>query len=374
MKRNIAIFAVLLCALLTACGRAQEETAPTAETFVMLTETAATELSTEPETTVETTLPTETEPVTETAAPTETLPETTEVVPSDLPPQLLHWDARWNCYTVSIELGDHSDLSEHLSFGDDHDPHPTMTWEGTYDPDEPDFYPVTVTLTDNMGNTADYEVTVNVPWEKMHMTTPFSTFRETHAGQHCGIDVSKWQGNIDFDKVKAEGAEFVLMRIGYGDSGCEMDAYFTQNFERARAAGLAVGVYFYSTAGSPDAARQQADWIADQLGGASLDFPVAYDWENFKHFQDWGMSFDELNAIYAAFSERMAENGYDTMLYAEPKTLGTAWTTADKTIWLADYGNETAYTGDYLMRQVWNCGRIDGIDGEVDMNVCADLP
>ena len=371
MKRNLRYIGILfLAAILSGCGRASEgapaET-PT-ETLAIVTETQTSELSTASDALVETTVPQTTTLPETTEATTETTEAPTESEPTDRPPQLLHRSNQWG-YVVTVELGDHRDLEEIVSFGDDHDPNPTMTWEGSFNPDEPGEYPITVTLSDSEGNVADYDVTVYVPWEKMTANGSFDLLLSQNPGKSCGIDVSKWQGDIDFAKVKAAGADFVLMRIGYGDVGGEMDAYFTQNFEGSKAAGLQRGVYFYSSATSVDAARKQADWIADALNGEPLDLPVAYDWENFKHFQDFGMSFDTLNEIYAAFADRMAEHGYDTMLYAEPQTLGTAWTTADKTIWLAEYGVSPDYDGDYFLRQVGNTGRIDGIDGDVDLNV-----
>lgn len=365
----------MLTALLTACGT-QTESLPEEDIVILteVTETMETTLSISAETTAALT---ETEKMTETTAELTseavTEPEMTEMSAAtteaaseraeDEAPYLL----LKNDY-VTVELGGSADLLQYLSFGDDHDPHPTVEWSGSYDPNEPGAYPVSVTLTDSAGNARHYDLTVDVPWETMTGGVTFDCVLSQNPGCSCGIDVSKWQGNIDFDCVKAAGAEFVLMRVGYGDTGCEADAYFSQNFANSKAAGLKRGVYFYSTAASPDAARKQADWIVSQLGGEALDFPVAFDWENFKHFQDWGMSFDELNAIYDAFTEQMRSYGYETMLYATPETLGKAWYPG-KTIWLADYGAQTDYTGSYFMRQAWNTGRIDGISGDVDVNI-----
>lgn len=377
MYRNRYLMLLLTAAalLFTACGKQAEST--TSEPLVSLTEAEPTSgttaaatsqppTGTEPASGTESVTAPETEPETE----PETAPESTEppTEPGDQPPQLLHEHTE-SGYYVSVELGDHRDLSELLSYGDDHDAHPVMTWEGSFNPDEPGEYPITVTLTDDAGHVAQYDVRVCVPWEKISAAIAFESILAQNEGKSCGIDVSKWQGDIDFAAVRDAGVDFVLMRIGYGEGSGEADPCFAQNFAGAQAAGLERGVYFYSTAATPDAARRQADWIAAQLDGAALDLPVAYDWENFSQFQAWGMSFDTLNAIYDAFSEQMAEYGYDTMLYAEPQTLGTAWYLPGKTIWLADYGVETDYTGTYAMRQCCNTGRIPGIDGAVDVNI-----
>lgn len=370
MRRNCWLSSILLCASLTACGMVQEfpaeELVPITEPATEQTETAAasaavTETGTEPQ---PVTVP-ETEPESE----PETKPGTTgEETPEDDAPYLLQ---KGNC--VQVITGEPLDLNARLSFGDDHDPHPTVTYEGEVDTQTPGRYPITAVLSDSEGHTRPYEFNVDVEdapfWETIRAVITFERFLSQNEGKSCGIDISKWQGDVDFDKVKAAGAEFVLMRIGYGAAGGEMDEYFQQNLQNAKAAGLNVGVYFYSTADSPDAAAGQADWVADALDGETLDFPVAFDWENFEHFQDWNMSFDDLNALYDAFEERMNERGYDAMLYAEPETLGTAWRTDGRTIWLADRGVVSDYTGDYLLRQAWNTGRIDGIEGDVDLNV-----
>lgn len=371
MKLGKLLPLAMLAVMLTACGT-QTESAP--EEVIILTDPTETSAETEstlsPETTpvvqTETTaITTVTETETETEPETEPETETSsaEERAEDEAPYLLLKDDR-----VTVEPGGSADLTQYLSFGDDHDPHPTVEWTGSYDPNEPGTYLVSVTLTDSAGNTRHYDLTVDVPWETMKGNVTFDSVLSENPGCSCGIDVSKWQGDIDFDRVRSAGAEFVLMRVGYGDTGCESDAYFTQNFAGSKAAGLKRGVYFYSTAATPDAARKQADWIASQLGGEALDFPVAFDWENFKHFQDWGMSFDTLNAIYDAFSEQMRGCGYETMLYATPETLGKAWYSG-KTVWLADYGAATDYTGTYYMRQAWNIGLIDGISGDVDVNI-----
>ena len=92
-----------------------------------------------------------------------------------------------------------------------------------------------------------------------------------------GIDVSKWQGDIDFAKVKDSGVEFVIIRAGYGDGN--KDTYFEQNYKNAKAAGLHIGAYWYSYADSTEAAKKEAQAFADILSGKQLDYPVYFDIE-----------------------------------------------------------------------------------------------
>ncbi len=349
-------------------------TQPASGTTAVTSQT--TKATTKPTTTTTTTAATTTTTAaatTTTAAPATTAtlepitpPMPADPLPGDAPPVLLAGSS------VSVKPGAAFDLNSLIGYGDDHDPHPSLTYEGTVDTSTPGTYQITAIISDNAGNVTRSNITVNVtsnkPGTSSRPAESFDNFRAAHPGQMYGIDVSKWQGNIDFNRVRNAGAEFVLMRIGFGAN--EMDQYFRQNFDNAAAAGMYRGVYYFSTANNVDTARNQADWIADQLGGAPLDLPVAFDWENFSHFQDYGMSFDDLNAVYDAFAARLAERGYSTMLYSSMNPLRQVWQTGGRVIWLANYtSGQTSYEGGYYMWQASNTGRIDGISGDVDMNV-----
>lgn len=94
-----------------------------------------------------------------------------------------------------------------------------------------------------------------------------------------GIDVSVWQGDIDFAKVKANGIDFVIIRAGYGKLTSQKDKYFEQNYSRAKAAGLHVGAYWYSYAQSADDAKKEAQTCISVLKGKQFDYPVYFDIE-----------------------------------------------------------------------------------------------
>jgi GH25 family lysozyme M1 (1,4-beta-N-acetylmuramidase) len=274
--------------------------------------------------------------------------------------------------TVHVNTGAAFDLNKLIGYGDDYDPHPTLTCEGGVDTNTPGSYAVTAVITDFAGNVTRSNITVNVsgssPGTSSRPVESFEDFKAMHPGSRYGVDVSKWQGSIDFNAVREAGADFVLMRIGFGN--CELDPCFVQNIDGAFEAGLSKGVYFYSTANNPETARSQADWIVGTLNGTQLDMPVAFDWESFSHFQDYGMSFQDLNACYDAFAARLAESGYQTMLYSSLNPLRHVWYTGGRTVWLAHYTSEqTSYEGGYYIWQASNTGRIAGIDGDVDMNV-----
>ena len=376
------ILAVLTAAaLLTGCGAAPEYRADL-DNMVTITEPPTTEHATTRQTTTQpaTTQPVTTEaPTTEppTTEPPTTEPATTqppatdpprEPIPGDRPPVLLSGQ------TVHVMTGAAFDLNRLIGYGDDYDPHPTLACEGAVDTNTPGSYAVTAVITDFAGNVTRSNITVNVsgdePGASSRPAETFAQFKETHPGSRYGVDISKWQGAVDFGRLKEEGVEFVLMRMGYGDR--EMDAYFEQNLNGTFDAGLEKGVYYYSTATTPEAARTQADWIVGTLNGIKPELPIAFDWESFSHFQDYGISFQELNACYDAFAARLAESGYSCMLYSSLNPLRNGvWYTGGRMIWLAHYTSEpvTSYEGSYVLWQASNTGRIAGIDGDVDMNV-----
>ena len=106
------------------------------------------------------------------------------------------------------------------------------------------------------------------------------------------------------------------------------------------------------------------------LDGEELDFPIAYDWEDFANFESYEISLHDINDIYETFYDEITSYGYDAMLYSSKNFLQILWTNENNTpVWLAHYIDRTDYTGDYIMWQKGNTGRIAGISGDVDFNV-----
>ncbi len=294
------------------------------------------------------------------------------VVEDTTPPLLLN--AGWG---AEIELGEVFDLTEHVGFADNYDRTPTLTCVGNVDTNVCGTYPLVATATDDAGNETTWTLSVDVV---EHETTPpdntppltFDTLMQEYAGENVrfGIDVSKWQKNIDFEAVKNAGCSFVIMRMGYYYDNIEMDEYYRANMAAAKAAGLDVGVYIYTTANTEAEVRENAQWIAQQLDGQALDFPVVFDWESFSHFQQYEMNIHDLNALYEMFADEMEQLGYDAMLYSSKNFLNNFWYDhSEHPIWLAHYTDQTDYTGDYVMWQLSSHGRIHGITGDVDLNI-----
>lgn len=184
-----------------------------------------------------------------------------------------------------------------------------------------------------------------------------------------GIDVSVHNGNIDWQKVKAGGIQFAILRAGYGRLASQKDERFEQNYSGAKAAGVPIGAYWYSYAMSEDEARLEADVFLSVIKGKQFEFPVYYDVEEKKQFD---LGKDKVSAIMRAFLERVEAAGYFVGLYGSASSLTTH--TADDiksryTIWLAHWVNQTSYGGAYGIWQHSEKGRVDGISGNVDLDI-----
>ncbi len=206
--------------------------------------------------------------------------------------------------------------------------------------------------------------------------------------QNCkvykGIDVSQYQGTIDWDKVKASGIEFVLVRLAYRDwdSGVlNEDTRGISNFRGAKKAGLKVGVYIRSQAITVQEAEEEADYIDKIIrkNNLFLDLPLAMDYEY--HSVSTGLSGRVYNAnltrkqatdICIAFGDSISKKGYTPMIYANASMLTShlnAGTLSSKySIWLAEWKNEATYKGAYAFWQYSNKGSVPGINGDVDLD------
>ncbi len=280
----------------------------------------------------------------------------------------------WNPY---VKVNQPFNLSSIVGYVDNYDRAPQLTYTGDVDTSNIGTYDITVTVTDQSDNSTSWDMTVlvlsEIPApEDNNPRVNFTDFVDYYCYDNVsyGIDVSAWQTNVDYEKVKAQGCEFVIMRMGYYYGEIVMDDYYRQNMENATAAGLDVGVYFYTTANTEDEAREQARWIVEQLDGRELDYPVAFDWEEWGQFQQYGMNSHDLNEIFEAFCDELEKNGYTGMLYSSKNFLNNFWTNKNnRPVWLAHYVDETDYDGQFAIWQASAYGRMDGIEGDVDMNI-----
>lgn len=282
-------------------------------------------------------------------------------------------------YTVPINYA--GDLTNLMLSGDDIDDHPTREIIGEYDLAQLGDYPLEYRITDQSDNVTSKKFTLHVvqpvtsdPTYQPSPKTPISSIIKQHktAQTKIGIDVSSWQGEIDWVKVKNSGVDFAIIRAGYQiEFGGELivDKYFQTNLKNASAAGLPIGVYFYSCATNPTEAQQQVNWIIEQISDYWLELGLAFDWEEWHNFNDAKMSFRTLNQTAKAFLDTAVDAGYPAMLYGSKTYLENFWTIQDYPIWLAQYYDFPTYTGDFRIWQLSNTGQVPGIYGDVDLNI-----
>ncbi|WP_196243285.1 GH25 family lysozyme [Ruminococcus flavefaciens] len=184
-----------------------------------------------------------------------------------------------------------------------------------------------------------------------------------------GIDVSVHNGKIDWQKVRAAGIDFAILRAGYGRLASQKDERFVENYAGAKAAGIPVGAYWYSYAMTPEEAELEADVFLSVIKGKQFEMPVYFDLEEKKQFD---LGKEKVSAIMRAFLERVEAAGYFVGLYGSASSLVTH--TADDiksryTIWLAHWVDQTNYSGAYGIWQHSEKGSVDGINGNVDLDI-----
>ena len=288
----------------------------------------------------------------------------------------------WLGKSYNVTKGSEDYLLDKIMCGDNYDNNPKCYIEGEYNLDEVGSYKLVFKAEDSNGNKAEKKFTLNVNEPKKggsnsnteKITTDFSQIVKDYKNDdtQIGIDVSKWQGDIDFSKFKASGVEFVIIRVG-SSNGLNgenfVDSKFIQNVKNANAVGIPVGIYFYSYASTIDRAISDAKWIVEQIKDYKVDLPIAFDWENWGSFNKFDVSFFGLTNIAKGFMDTIKDAGYDAMLYSSKTYLENIWLPTSYPIWLAHYTKNTNYTGDYSFWQMCSNGRVDGISGDVDINI-----
>ncbi len=279
--------------------------------------------------------------------------------------------------TYSVLKGSTTKLEDAIMCADNYDKEPLCKIEGSYDLNKVGKYSLVYYAEDSNGNMAEEPFTLNVV-EKFNSSSKekvkISEIKKNYVKENIelGIDVSKWQGVIDFEKVKKEGVSFVFIRLGnqvgpHQDS--IIDPYFEQNIKKAKEAGLKVGVYYYSYAGSMEDAITQSSWVMEQLKNYTLDLPVVFDWECYNRFNSFKISLYDLNTISSTFLNEVEKKGYQGMLYGSKNYLEKVWKYQEYPVWLAHYTDETTYTKPFVFWQLTNTGRVDGIEGDVDIDL-----
>lgn len=265
---------------------------------------------------------------------------------------------------------------------DNYDKKPNCYIEGEYDINKVGKYDLKYVAVDSNNNKNEKKFTLNVKEKKKTTTSNNSSSKKKYLIEDLikehktdktmiGIDVSSWQSDIDFKKVKDSGVEFVIIRIGFGHKKGEIiyDSRFSEYLKSAKENGLKVGLYFYSYAKNVKESSEQAKWIIEALNGESLDLPIAFDWEIFSGFNNYNLSLTDLNLIGEAFIKEINSAGYEGMLYGSKYYLENMWNLDEYKTWLAHYIDKTNYKGEYYIWQLSNTGKVNGIKGDVDLDI-----
>ena len=189
-----------------------------------------------------------------------------------------------------------------------------------------------------------------------------------------GIDVSKWNGTIDWNAVKNSGVSYVIIRVGYrGSSQGALieDPKFKTNIKGATAAGIKVGVYFFTQAVDEVEAVQEASMVLDRISGYKISYPVFLDVEGSGGRGD-AIDSATRTAVCKAFCNTIKNAGYTPGIYANKTWLSSkmdAGALSAYKIWLAQYAKTPTYTGRYDLWQYRSNGKVSGISGNVDLNL-----
>lgn len=212
----------------------------------------------------------------------------------------------------------------------------------------------------------------------------FTVYTASGAASHIGVDVSDYQGEIDWPQVKSAGVEFAMIRAGfrgYGKSGAVYeDGRFVQNIQGALGAGLKVGVYFFSQAVNEEEALEEARSVLNWISPYRITFPVVFDWENVEdpEARTHGLEAETVLNCARAFCGAVEEAGHIPMVYFN-RTQGYDLYDLAKLggyeFWLAGYTAIPDFTYSFQMWQYSNSGTVPGISVPVDLDLCmVDYP
>lgn len=204
------------------------------------------------------------------------------------------------------------------------------------------------------------------------------SYQENGRRAKAGIDVSFYQGEIDWPAVAADGVEFAMIRLGYRgylDGTLQMDSRFEENIRGALEAGLEVGVYFFSQAITPQEAEEEASFVLEAIRGYDVTYPVAFDWEFVtpgKEARTDEMDGQTLTQCAQAFCQTVAQAGYSPLVYFN-QDLGYLTydlsQLAECSYWLAEYDGTPDFYYGFSLWQYTHSGTVAGIEGSVDWNL-----
>lgn len=290
----------------------------------------------------------------------------------------------WIKTQYTMVQGSSDDFLNKIMCADNYDAYPNCSIEGIYDMNTIGEYPLEFVAKDSSGNETRRHFKLNII-EKTNggnssnqnppkTSTDFLEVVKNYKNENTevGLDISHWQGDVDYQALKNAGVEFVILRVGTSsgiDGEYILDKKFIQNITNANEVGIPVGIYYYSYANSTLRAEQDAKWVLEQIKDYDVDLPIAFDWENWSFYNEFHLSLFGLSDMSEAFLKVINNAGYEGMLYSSKSYLEQIWYPTSYKTWLAHYTKETNYTGDYEYWQLCSDGVISGIKGDVDINI-----
>ena len=248
-------------------------------------------------------------------------------------------------------------------------------------------------FTDYVAYTADDGVTIKVEPKKTDVPAPTYDYSKIVTDEKTGfkyydlnsetkqswkgIDVSAYQGYIDWNAVADSGIEFAFIRLGYRgytEGGLIKDSYFDRNVQGAIEAGIPVGVYFVTQAITVEEAKEEAQYVLDNIRWYDITWPIVYDVEGHSASEARAnnISMEKNSEQIVAFCQAIKDAGYTPMVYSN-----TRWFVSkidmskikDFDIWYAYYRDNIYFPYDFKVWQFSSTGRVDGIEGDVDQNI-----
>ncbi|MBR4230628.1 MAG: hypothetical protein IKR74_00500 [Bacilli bacterium] len=288
----------------------------------------------------------------------------------------------YNSGVYTMYLNDEDDLVNRIICADNQDANPNCFIEGEYDLTTIGSYPLKYVAIDNQGNKNEAEFTLVVKKERpitngniSNGTTYLENIIEKYKTNktRIGIDVSKYQGDINWQDVKNAGIEFAMIRLGFGyGEVLKMDDKYLQNIKGALENNIDVGIYFYSYATTMEEIELQSNYVLENIKDYNITFPIVYDWENFKDWNEYGISLYDLRHQQEMFLKPFKEKGYQVLQYGSKNYLRNFWEPIKEDIWLAFYireGQTLDFEKPIKMWQICNNGKVPGIDYDVDIDI-----
>lgn len=274
----------------------------------------------------------------------------------------------FDSYTISQDYK--GKLEEDIFCIDNYSRSLSINITGEYDVSKLGDYNLVYEVTDESGNKTIKPFTLKVRnYSYDDSYTYYEDIVNKYKNNKVGIDVSSWQGNINYNKLDVD---FMMIRLGFQrdfNGSYEMDNRFYDNIKKANEHNIDAGVYFYSYASNVEDAKAQALFVIDKVKDYDIKLPIAFDFECFSEIEN--MNLYDLNEIANVFLSTIKENGYEAMLYGSRNYLTYLYDN-DYLKWVAHYNDTTDYTNRYMW-QLCADGIIDGIDGYVDIDVMGEV-